>query len=50
MKNQAYFQFLKDIKKDIQALPLYPDLKEGMVRIGKFHYQKITEEVILSHG
>ena len=50
MKNKAYFQFLRDIKEDIQASPLYPDLKEGMIRIGKSHSKKMTEEVILSQG
>ncbi len=50
MKNSAYYQFLKDIKEDIQAIPLYPDLKEGIIRVGKSHYQKMTEKVILSIG
>jgi hypothetical protein len=50
MKNQAYFQFLKDVKEDIQAIPLYPDLKEGIIRVGKSHSKRMTEEVILSLG
>jgi hypothetical protein len=50
MKNSAYYQFLKDVKEDIQAIPLYPDLKEGIIRVGKSHSKRMTEEVILSLG